>query len=154
MKTQSPSPPAWPPEATPALTQAHQHTSHSRRPSLPPLPSAQARRDWNALLGRLQLDAPPRETRILYSALYRSLVHPSDIADADGRVRGPAGRVIAAPDGRYYSTLSLWDTFRGVHPMLTLVAPERVGGTVRTFTEAPANDWRPSAGVFEAELEI
>jgi hypothetical protein len=33
-------------------------------------------------------------------------------------------------------------------------APERVGGTVRTFTEAPANDWRPSAGVFEAELEI
>ena len=94
---------------------------------------AQARRDWNALLGRLQLDAPPREKRILYSALYRSLVHPSDIADADGRVRGPAGRVIAAPGGRYYSTLSLWDTFRGVHPLLTLVAPERVGGIVQTM---------------------
>ncbi|MFN5156813.1 MAG: GH92 family glycosyl hydrolase [Betaproteobacteria bacterium] len=93
----------------------------------------QARRDWNALLGRLQLDAPPREKRILYSALYRSLVHPSDIADADGRVRGPAGRVIAAPGGRYYSTLSLWDTFRGVHPLLTLVAPERVGGIVQTM---------------------
>lgn len=33
-------------------------------------------------------------------------------------------------------------------------APERVGGLVRTFTDAPANDWRPSAGVFEAELEL
>lgn len=94
---------------------------------------AQARRDWNALLGRLQLDAPPREKRILYSALYRSLVHPSEIADADGRVRGPAGRVITAPGGRYYSTLSLWDTFRGVHPLLTLVAPERVAGMVETM---------------------
>ncbi len=94
---------------------------------------AQARRDWNTLLGRLLLDAPPREKRILYSALYRSLVHPSEIADADGRVRGPTGRVIPAPGGRYYSTLSLWDTFRGVHPLLTLVAPERVAGIVQTL---------------------
>lgn len=33
-------------------------------------------------------------------------------------------------------------------------APERVGGLVRTFTEAPAHDWRVHAGVFEAELHI
>jgi predicted alpha-1,2-mannosidase len=92
-----------------------------------------ARADWNALLGRLQLSAPPREKRILYSALYRSLVHPSDIADADGRVRGPTGQVIAAPGGRYYSTLSLWDTFRGVQPLHTLLVPERVPGIVQTL---------------------
>ena len=33
---------------------------------------------------------------------------------------------MAAPGGVYYSTLSLWDTFRGVHPLFTLLVPERV----------------------------
>lgn len=33
-------------------------------------------------------------------------------------------------------------------------APERVGHVVRTFAEAPGQDWRPNAGVFEAELEV
>jgi predicted alpha-1,2-mannosidase len=50
-------------------------------------------------------------------------------------VRGPTGEVIAAQGGRYYSTLSLWDTFRGVHPLLTLLVPERVDGFILTFLE-------------------
>jgi predicted alpha-1,2-mannosidase len=94
-----------------------------------------ADRAWNALLGRLRL-APgesARTQRLFYSALYRALLHPSDIADADGRVRGPRGGVIQAPGGRYDSTLSLWDTFRAVHPLHTLLVPERVPGYVNTF---------------------
>lgn len=88
---------------------------------------------WQRLLGRIWIDADARTRRIFYSALYRTLLHPSDIADADGRVRGPTGQVMAAPGGVYYSTLSLWDTFRGVHPLFTLVVPERVPGMVRTL---------------------
>ncbi len=94
---------------------------------------SQADATWNALLGRVQIDADPRTRRIFYSALYRTLLHPSDIADADGRVRGPRGEVIHAPGGRYDSTLSLWDTFRAVHPLYTLVYPERVPGFVNTM---------------------
>jgi predicted alpha-1,2-mannosidase len=41
--------------------------------------------------------------------------------------------VIQAPGGRYYSTLSLWDTFRGLHPLLTLLVPERVDGFIQTL---------------------
>jgi predicted alpha-1,2-mannosidase len=97
--------------------------------------AARARADatWNALLGRVEIDADERTRRIFYSALYRTLLHPSDIADADGRVRGPQGLVIAAPNGRYDSTLSLWDTFRAVHPLYTLLYPERVPGFVNTL---------------------
>jgi predicted alpha-1,2-mannosidase len=94
---------------------------------------AQADATWNALLDRVQIDADERTRRIFYSALYRTLLHPSDIADVDGRVRGPRGEVIAAPGGRYDSTLSLWDTFRAVHPLYTLVYPERVPGFVTTM---------------------
>lgn len=87
---------------------------------------------WQRLLARLTIDADARFKRIFYSALYRTMLHPSDIADADGRVRGPDGQVMAAPGGVYYSTLSLWDTFRGVHPLFTLLVPERVPGFVNT----------------------
>lgn len=94
---------------------------------------ASADRAWNALLGRLRIDADARTRRLVYSALYRALQHPSDIADADGRVRGPRGEVIDAPGGVYYSTLSLWDTFRASHPLFTLLVPERVPGMVNTL---------------------
>ncbi len=90
---------------------------------------------WQHMLGRIQIDADERSKRIFYSALYRTLLHPSDIADVDGRVRGPRGHVMQARGGRYYSTLSLWDTFRAVHPLLTLLAPERVDGFVLTMLE-------------------
>ena len=93
----------------------------------------QADSAWNALLGRLEIEADARTRRIFYSALYRTLLHPSDIADVDGRVRGPRGEVIQAPGGRYDSTMSLWDTFRAVHPLYTLVYPERVTGFITTL---------------------
>ncbi len=98
---------------------------------------ARTRRDadqaWNALLGRIRIDADARTKRIFYSALYRTLLHPSQIADVDGRVRGPKGEVLQAPGGVYYSTLSLWDTFRASHPLYTLIVPERVPGFVNTM---------------------
>jgi predicted alpha-1,2-mannosidase len=88
---------------------------------------------WQALLSRVSIDAPAEQRRIFYSALYRSLMHPSQIADTDGRVRGPKGEVIHAPGGVYYSTLSLWDTFRASHPLFTLLVPERVPGFINTL---------------------
>lgn len=98
---------------------------------------ARMRRDadtaWNALLGRISIEADPRTKRIFYSALYRTLLHPSQIADVDGRVRGPKGAVLQAPGGEYYSTLSLWDTFRASHPLYTLIVPERVPGFIDTM---------------------
>jgi predicted alpha-1,2-mannosidase len=88
---------------------------------------------WNTVLGRVAIQADTRSLRLFYSALYRALQHPSDIADADGRVRGPRGEVLQAPGGVYYATLSLWDTFRASHPLFTLIVPERVAGFVNTF---------------------
>jgi putative alpha-1,2-mannosidase len=46
---------------------------------------------------RASASTPTRASpAIFYGALYRTLLHPSDIADADGRVRGPTGEVMAA----------------------------------------------------------
>jgi predicted alpha-1,2-mannosidase len=107
------------------LAQAEGHSFETVR--------AEAAALWERLLSRLVIDADARTRRIFHSAVYRALLHPSDIADADGRVRGPRGQVLLAPGGRYDSTLSLWDTFRAVHPLHSLVVPERVPGLVNSL---------------------
>lgn len=94
---------------------------------------SEANAQWQGLLARAQIEAPDKQKRIFYTALYHVFLHPSNIADSDGRVRGPNGKVLQAPGGVYYSTLSLWDTFRGVHPLFTLLVPERVDGMINTL---------------------
>jgi predicted alpha-1,2-mannosidase len=92
-----------------------------------------ADQQWERLLDRVRIEAPPRQQRIFYTALYHAFLHPSDIADVDGQVRGPTGVVIQAPGGVYYSTLSLWDDVRATYPLLALVAPERIDGLAHTL---------------------
>jgi predicted alpha-1,2-mannosidase len=94
---------------------------------------ATAEAEWDELLGRIQIEASESQRTLFYSALYRALQFPSEIADADGRVRGPRGDVLTAPHGVYYSTMSLWDTFRASHPLFTLIVPERVPGFVNSM---------------------
>ena len=76
---------------------------------------------WKAALGRIALDeGTDPETRANFSAaLYRAMLQPNDLGDAGGEP--------------FYSTLSLWDTFRAAHPLYTLVAPERVDGFVNSM---------------------
>jgi predicted alpha-1,2-mannosidase len=95
---------------------------------------AEAAGAWEAMLSRIRIEAPDAQKRIFYSALYRALIHPSLITDADGRWRGPDGEIRHA-DGPRYSTLSLWDTFRASHPLFTLVAPERVDDFVNSLLD-------------------
>ena len=91
--------------------------------------------EWSALLARVAIAAPPVQQRIFATALYHLCLHPSDVSDRDGRCRGPTGKVAMARDGGYYSTMSLWDSFRAVHPLFTLLMPERVDGFVGTLLD-------------------
>ncbi|RSK47527.1 GH92 family glycosyl hydrolase [Hymenobacter rigui] len=89
---------------------------------------AQSRQSWNQYLSRIEVTGSRSEKEVFYSCLYRLFIQPSNVVDVDGRYRGPDDSVRVAPHKAYYSTLSLWDTYRGVHPLYTLIAPERVDG--------------------------
>ena len=90
---------------------------------------------WEGLLARAVIEAPARQKRIFYTALYHAFIHPSRISDADGRWRGPDGEVRRAEKGVRYSTLSLWDTFRAAHSLFALLVPERVDDFVLTMLD-------------------
>ncbi len=92
-----------------------------------------ARHIWNQYLGRIDLEADPKQKEIFYSSMYRLFLQPSNIADADGQYRGADDSVRLAENKEYYSTLSLWDTYRGAHPLYTLLAPEKVNGFIRSM---------------------
>lgn len=88
---------------------------------------ARAKTAWEKALGAVDIEAPAPMKKTLYTALYHTLLAPSVYADADGRYRGPDDQVHEGKlDGRpftFHSTLSLWDTFRAEHPLLTLIQP-------------------------------
>ena len=94
---------------------------------------SKAKKNWNNYLSRIVIDADNRQKTIFYSCMYRLFIQPSNIADVDGKYRGPDDSIRIAKNGEYYSTLSLWDTYRAANPLYTLIAPERVNGIVNTL---------------------
>ncbi|WP_164261678.1 GH92 family glycosyl hydrolase [Stenotrophomonas maltophilia] len=86
---------------------------------------AQAKQEWAQALSVLDIDAPEHARRSAYTALYHTMLGPTLFMDADGQYRGSDNAVHKADGFTNYSTFSLWDTYRALHPLLTLVQPEK-----------------------------
>ena len=91
------------------------------------------RKTWENYLSRIDIKAPQKQKEIFYTSLYHLLLQPSNIADVDGRYRGVDNEVKTAANKAYYSTLSIWDIYRGAFPLLQIVAPEKIDGIVQTM---------------------
>ena len=87
----------------------------------------QVREQWNTALGRIQIQDNSPKRRIFYTALYHSMLVPRTFSDVSGAYQGFAGegRIEFAKDFTYYCDYSLWDTFRAVHPLFTILYPGR-----------------------------
>jgi len=96
---------------------------------------ALAKAQWNRIFAKADVEGSNDQKVNFYTALYHLFIQPSNIADTDGRYRGPDDKVYLANNGVYYSTLSLWDTYRAAHPLYTLLMPEKVDGFVQTMIQ-------------------
>jgi predicted alpha-1,2-mannosidase len=83
-----------------------------------------AHTSWSDALGVFDVDAAEPMRRSFYTAVYHTLMAPSLFMDSDGRYRGPDNAVHHADGYRHVSTFSLWDTYRALHPLLTIIQPE------------------------------
>ena len=91
---------------------------------------------WNEALGTLSIDSAPDTRKMVYTALYHSMLAPSLFMDRDGQYRGPDNQVHQAKGFRFHSTFSLWDTYRALHPLMTILQPERDVDFVRSLIES------------------
>jgi predicted alpha-1,2-mannosidase len=80
---------------------------------------------WNTALSAVKFEAKPETRTMMTTALYHSMMGPTLFMDRDGKFRGPDNAVHQADGFRFHSTFSLWDTYRALHPLLTLIQPEK-----------------------------
>ncbi len=91
---------------------------------------------WNKALSKIEVTSDSKDKmKIFYTALYHCMIHPSLASDADGRYRGMDNKIYTANGFNYYTVFSLWDTFRALHPLLTIIDKKRTLDFIKTFLE-------------------
>ena len=80
---------------------------------------------WNNALNAIEVQADPTVMVNFYTALYHTMIAPFAYQDIDGRYLGMDKKVHKAEPGyTNYSVFSLWDTFRALHPLMTIINPD------------------------------
>ena len=89
---------------------------------------SEALRLWEEALSKVKVEGgTQRQKEIFYTALYHCMLAPTLFDDTDGKYRGMDGKVHKLSSATHnYSTYSLWDTYRAVHPLFTLIQSDRV----------------------------
>lgn len=86
---------------------------------------SKAKQAWEEKLLLIKIEGgSDKQRKIFYTALYHSLQMPTLFNDVNGDYMGFDKKVHKATDYRYFTDLSLWDTFRTIHPLYSLIVPK------------------------------
>jgi predicted alpha-1,2-mannosidase len=93
-----------------------------------------AEQTWNKELSKIEVQSNDKDKlAVFYTALYHCMIHPSLNMDVDGQYRGRDNQVHTASNFNYYTVFSLWDTFRALHPLFTIIDHKRTADFINTF---------------------
>jgi predicted alpha-1,2-mannosidase len=88
---------------------------------------------WNAELNKVQIKASEDEKVNFYTSIYHAFINPTIYMDVDGSYKG-IDQVIHKGDGfTNYTTFSLWDTHRALHPLFNILQPHRNADMIRSM---------------------
>ena len=91
-----------------------------------------AEQAWELELAKAKIQSTDNSTkRIFYTALYHTMIAPSEFCDVDGSYRGADGEVHPNPGHTSYTTYSLWDTYRAQMPLLSIMQQRQSSGKPR-----------------------
>lgn len=113
----------------------------------------EARSSWHNELSRILVEGGTEEQKtVFYTALYHLMMHPNVLQDVNGEYPVMESHEIATTQGNRYTVFSLWDTYRNVHQLLTLVYPEKQLDMVRTMIEMyKEHGWLPKWELYGRE---
>jgi len=93
-----------------------------------------ARETWNKQLGKISVEGGGTDKKsIFYTALYHCFLAPNIFMDVDGRFRGTDLKIHKENDFTNYTVFSLWDTYRALHPLFTILEQGRTNDFIKTF---------------------
>ena len=94
----------------------------------------QAEKVWNKELSKIEVKSIYRDDLVkFYTALYHTMVAPTVYGDVDGHYWGADQQIHQSVGWTNYSTFSLWDTYRAIHPLFTYIQPERTDDMIKSF---------------------
>lgn len=108
---------------------------------------------WNAALSKVSVEGGTDDNKtVFYSALYHTLIHPNILQDVNGEYPAMESSDILKTDGNRYTVFSLWDTYRNVHQLLTLLYPDKQLDMVRSMIDIyREHGWMPKWELYGRE---
>lgn len=89
---------------------------------------------WNDLLSKINVDGGSEDDKtIFYTALYHTLIHPNTFNDINGQYPKMATRETLKTKGTRFTVFSLWDTYRNLHSLMSLVYPKQQSEMVKSM---------------------
>ena len=94
----------------------------------------QTRSKWNGLLSKIKVEGGTKDDKtIFYTALYHCLIHPNTLNDVNGEYPKMTTRETLKTNGTRFTVFSLWDTYRNLHSLMSLVYPKQQSDMVKSM---------------------
>ncbi|MDV3799242.1 sugar hydrolase [Elizabethkingia anophelis] len=94
---------------------------------------AKAQEDWNKELNKIIIKGTEDQKVNFYTAMYHTFINPTIYMDANGEYKGLDQNIHKAEGFTNYTTFSLWDTYRALHPYFNIVQPKRNADMVKSM---------------------
>jgi predicted alpha-1,2-mannosidase len=95
---------------------------------------SEARETWNKELNKVIVETEKPEDMVnFYTAMYHAFLGPTEYMDTDGRYRGIDMGIHKAEGFTNYTSFSLWDTYRALHPLFNVLQPKRNADMVKAM---------------------
>lgn len=113
----------------------------------------EAEAQWEADLSRIRVEGGTAEQKkVFYTSLYHTLIHPNILQDVNGEYPAMETGKTLKTTGNRYTVYSLWDTYRNLHQLMTLVYPDRQLDMVRSMLDMyREHGWLPKWELFGRE---
>lgn len=114
---------------------------------------AKAKDRWLDELSVAEVEGGTEDQKtVFYTGLYHALIHPNILQDVNGEFPAYENDEIKTTDKDRYTVFSLWDTYRNVHQLMTLLYPERETDILNTLVDmAKEGGWLPKWELFSRE---
>ncbi|MBS0026412.1 GH92 family glycosyl hydrolase [Chitinophaga sp. 22321] len=108
------------------------------REEIPGWDFEQVKRDgqalWTKELNKIHIESGSKEEKEnFYTAMYHAFINPTTYMDVDGQYRGLDMNIHTANGYTNYTTFSLWDTYRALHPLFNVIQPKRNADMIRSM---------------------
>lgn len=93
----------------------------------------QAQSTWNKELNKIQVTTSANNKINFYTALYHAFINPTTYTDVNGEYKGLDQGIHKADGFTNYTTFSLWDTYRALHPFFNIMQPGRSNDMIKSM---------------------